>query len=189
MNKFILLLVLMLTSGVSKAAEYQINQNISTVSFATVKLEYVIEPALIGGLSGKISNSGQLHIEIPIANIETGIGIRNERLNRLFFQSDLFPSVGVSAQIPNALLTSELVVQQLTMPAKVSLFGQTQEFTFLVNVVKNGDTLSVASAKPVIVSASQFAIPANNLTELAKTVGQIPISATVPVSFSLIFSK
>lgn len=189
MNKYILLLLLLVLSAGTKAGEYQLDQETSAVSFATVKLQYVIEPASIGALKGKIDDSGKLNIEIPIANIETGIGIRNQRLNQLFFQSDLFPSVQVSAQIPNSLLVSDLLIQQVAIPAKVTLFGQTQEFEFTVNVVKAAEVLSVATVKPVIIRASQFGIPAKNLSELAKTVGQIPIADTVPVNFSLVFAK
>ncbi|WP_252176925.1 YceI family protein [Endozoicomonas sp. 4G] len=189
MKKFLLFLPLLVVCGLSKAAQYELNRDISRVSFATVKLQYVIEPATISSLTGSINETGQLTLDIPISGIDTGIGIRNERLQQLFFQSELFPSVKVSAQISNSLLASDTVVQQLTVPAKVTLHGQTQALEFSVNVVKSGKLLSVASAKPVIVRASQFGIPAKNLTELAKTVGQIPISDAVPVYFSLVFSK
>lgn len=189
MKKFLVFLLLFTACGLSKAAQFELNREISRVSFATVKLQYVIEPATISSLTGSISEAGQLTLDIPISGIDTGIGIRNERLNKLFFQSDLFPSAKVSAEISNSLLASDIVIQQLTVPAKVTLFGHTQELEFSVNVVKSGKVLSVASTQPVIIRASEFGIPAKNLTELAKTVGQIPISDTVPVNFSLIFTQ
>ncbi|WOG26629.1 YceI family protein [Endozoicomonas sp. 8E] len=189
MKKILLFLLVLTACGLSNAAQYELNRDISRVSFATVKLEYVIEPASISSLTGSINETGLLTLDIPISGIDTGIGIRNERLNKLFFQSDLFPSAKVSAQISKSLLALGTVVKQLTVPAKVTLYGQTQELEFPVNVVKCGDLLSVASTEPVIIRASQFGVPAKNLTELAKTVGQIPISETVPVNFSLVFSK
>lgn len=189
MKKWLLLLLFIGASGLVKAESLQLNSEVSRLSFATVKMQYIVEPAVIAGLTGKIDETGVVTLDIPLAGIETGIGIRNERLNQLFFQSQLFPSAKVTAHVPKSLLTTDTAVQQLTISAQVTLFGKTKPMDFLVNVVKSHDVISVATAKTVIVRAADFGIPTKNLTELAKTVGQIAISDTVPVHFSLVFGK
>ena len=125
---------------------------------------------------------------IPIANIQTGIGIRNQRLNTLFFDSEAYPNAAVSVQLPESIFAEEFVTKQLDLGALVSLFGTEKTLSFKVNVIKTEDVLVVSTVQPTIVSGNTFGIPSDNLVALAKTVGGIAISDTVPVSFSLVFT-
>lgn len=176
-------------SSLAKQNLYSLDSELSALSFATTKLQYVIEPASITGLTGGTDQSGKLKIEVPIANLDTGVPIRNERLNKLFFTSEVFPTAIVEASIPGGILDKSLVVTQQTIPAKVTLFGNSQDIQFKVNIVKTNDVLAVSTVAPVIVRGSGFGIPADNLAALAQTVGGISISDAVPVTFSLILKK
>lgn len=168
---------------------YTLNSELSTVSFATIKLSYVIEPAYFNSLTGNISEDGNLQINIPIEGIETGISIRNQRLNDLFFVSRLFPDATIQAAIPDALLNTDKLITQEKITIDLNIAGKSKSIEVSANIVKIGDTIAVSSASPVIVYASWFGIPELNLDALAKTVGGIPISSTVPVSFSLVFEN
>ena len=176
-------------AGNSKAMELKLDSDLSRVSFATIKLQYIVEPASISGLTGQLDASGKVDVNIPLGNIQTGIDIRNQRLNDLFFNSKLYPSVSVSVQLPKTLLSDGQVVKQMDLGARVRLFGTEKTLTFKVNVVKTGDIIAVSTVQPTIVSGSTFGIPSANLAALAKTVGGIGISDTVPVTFSLVFTE
>lgn len=168
---------------------FKLNSDLSTLSFATIKLQYVVEPAKITQLSGNIDKDGKVTIDVPIAKLDTGVGIRNERLNKLFFNSDVFPKATVTAQLPSSVLSSDVLVEQMTLPASVTLFGKEQALSFTVNILKSGNNIAVSTVSPTMINAAQFGIPSENLSALAQTVGGIPIANSVPVSFSLILSK
>ena len=190
--KFLVFAAAMLISTFSFAstqAQYSLDSEVSAVSFATIKLQYVVESAVINRLSGNIDHAGKASVTIPIANIQTGIGIRNQRLNTLFFDSEAYPNAAVSVQLPESIFAEEFVTKQLDLGALVSLFGTEKTVSFKVNVIKTEDVLVVSTVQPTIVSGNTFGIPSDNLVALAKTVGGIAISDTVPVSFSLVFSK
>ena len=186
---FPLFMLLTFVLGSAQAKDFTVDEKLSTVSFATIKLQYVVEPAIISDLSGSVSSSGDVLIQIPLNSISTGIQIRNERLNALFFNSSQFPTITVNAKLPSNIVRASNIATQVTLPADVTLFGQTQTVNFTVNIVKAGKLMSVSSSTPTIVNASSFGIPTDNLTALAATVGGIPISDKVPVSISLILKS
>ena len=190
--KFLVFAAAMLISTFSFAStqvQYSLDSEVSAVSFATIKLQYVVESAVIDRLSGNIDHAGKASVTIPIANIQTGIGIRNQRLNTLFFDSEAYPNAAVSVQLPDSIFAEEFVTKQLDLGALVSLFGTEKTVSFKVNVIKTEDVLVVSTVQHTIVSGNTFGIPSDNLVALAKTVGGIAISDTVPVSFSLVFSN
>ncbi|MEM0910407.1 MAG: YceI family protein [Pseudomonadota bacterium] len=171
----------------SAITHYHLDSEHSSVSFATIKLSYVVEPAYIDSLTGQIDKNGNLNIDIPIEDIETGVSIRNERLNKLYFLSDLFPNATVKAKLPTDLFNAETQITQRTIPVIVGILGNEAEISFKVNVVKHSDTITVSTVSPTVVEAASFGVPPENMEALAKTVGGISISDKVPVSFSLIF--
>ena len=190
-NRLLTTISLLLISNIVLGAvnNFKVNSDLSTLSFATIKLEYVVEAAKITNISGQIDNNGILNIALPIKHIDTGIGLRNQRLNELFFNAANFPDAKVSAKLPEGLLLEDSFMRQLTLPAQVTIFGQTQELNFTVNILKKGGDIAVSTVQPTIVRAKQFGIPSDNLNALASTVGGIAISDSVPVSFSLILSQ
>ncbi|GEM79152.1 hypothetical protein VSU01S_13970 [Vibrio superstes NBRC 103154] len=171
------------------AGHYKVDSKVSTVSFATIKKQYVVEPAVISGLSGNLDDKGMLSVMVPLKNLDTGVSIRNDRLNELFFNAATFSDVKISAQVPAELMKGDRVITQATIPATVTLYGKTQTLDFMLNIVRVGEIISVSSVKPVIVDAGSFGIPKANLQAVSKTVGDIAISATVAVNVSLVLIK
>ncbi len=74
---FPLFMLLTFVLGSAQAKDFTVDEKLSTVSFATIKLRYVVEPAIISDLSGSVSSSGDVLIQIPLNSISTGIQIRN----------------------------------------------------------------------------------------------------------------
>jgi hypothetical protein len=100
----------------------------------------------------------------------------------------LFPDATIQASIPDNLLKANKLITQEKVTLDLSISGKTKSIEVTANIAKIGDTIAVSSSS-VIIHASWFGIPSTNLEALAKTVGGIPISSTVPVSFSLIFES
>ena len=94
MNKMITLLSLGLMTisfPLLASGHFQVNEQLSTVNFASIKKQYVVEPAVISGISGKIDDEGGLELTIPLNMLDTGVSIRNERLRAMFFDEEKFP--------------------------------------------------------------------------------------------------
>lgn len=190
MKNFVYGLTLLALAFNSQAEQlYKIDETLSTVGFATIKKQYIAESAVINHIQGMIDETGTLKATVPLAQINTGIPIRDERLNQLFFKTDAYPNAEVIAKVPAEVLTSDQYISRLSIPLSITLMGATKEITTSVNVIKTNDILSVSTSQPMIINALDFAIPEENLKKLAETVGNISISTSVPVSISIILSK
>ena len=177
-----------LFSGAAFAADnYTLDSNFSSVSFATIKNQFVVEPAIIDTLSGTLDNNGKFDVVIDLTSVETGIPIRNTRLNEIFFESAKHAPVKVVGQVDWSALGEGS--HKVIVPAEVTLFGKSKSVEFPVVVLNAGNTVMVSSSAPVIIGASDFGIPTKNLTNLAATVGGIKISDRVPLTLNLTFKK
>lgn len=183
-----LFLSLLLLSFQSYAADkFNLETDLSSVSFATIKKQFVVEPATISGLTGSLDEQGKFDIKVPVANVDTGVSIRNDRLNSLFFNAAVNPTIAINGQF--ALAAFEQEIGKAIVPAAVTFYGKTKTFNFPVIIVKTKDAISVSSYTPVIVRASDFGIPTDNLTKLAATVGGLALSDVIPLNINLVFKK
>ncbi|MDD1779797.1 YceI family protein [Enterovibrio sp. ZSDZ35] len=185
-----IILALSLSPSLAFASDdYTIVSDASSISFATIKKTYVVEPATLSGVEGQVDANGSFRITAPISSVSTGIPIRNQRLNELFFDSKKFPTLTVEGQVDMAGLDKNGTMLQQSIPAKVTLFGNTKDITLDMNIIKTDDSIFAFTYKPVIISGATFGIPEQNLKDVSATVGNIDISSTVPVSVSLVFKE
>ncbi|NGN97267.1 YceI family protein [Grimontia sp. S25] len=184
------LLALTLSSSLAFASDnYSVDSEASSISFATIKKSYIVEPATISGIEGSVDASGKFTVAAPLSSISTGIPIRNQRLNDLFFDSKKFPMLKVEGQVSMQDLDKSGALLQQSIPATVTLFGNTKEVTLDMNMIKDDDNIFAFTYKPVVISATTFGIPEANLKAVSETVGNIDISSTVPVNVSLVFKE
>lgn len=80
------------------------------------------------------------------------------------------------------------LITKTSIKADVDFYGRIKTFEISVIIHKSAGLLSVNSYKPIIVKASDFGIPTENLISLAATVGGISISDTIPLNINLTFS-
>ena len=186
----LLSLTVLLFSANSLAASqtYPLDPGLSQVSFATIKKQYVVEPAKIAKLSGELKDTGQVSIQVPLQEISTGISIRDDRLNTIFFESIKFPTVNISADVKDSLKAAK-AAERKTMTFNVEIYGETKPILAEVIISQSKSHIVVSSLAPLIIKAKDFSIPAANLIKLANTVGDIAISSTVPVNFTVVFAK
>mgnify|MGYP000278880724 CR=1 FL=1 len=179
------LLLLILLSGSSFASEnLTIIPELSSVSFATIKKQYVIEPAVVDNIQGEYSNSA-FNLSIDFKNIETNIPIRNNRVNEIFLKTNVYPLVKVKGYFDIKSIVEPIT--KTSIKADVDFYGHIKTFEIPVIIHKTEGILTVNSYKPMIVKASDFAIPAENLISLAATVGGISISDAIPLNINLTF--
>ncbi|EPE37636.1 hypothetical protein CF66_2342 [Candidatus Photodesmus katoptron] len=166
-------------------SKYQLDNSISTISYASIKKQYIVEPATITTLTGSINEEGVFQVNISPLGIDSLNPIRDKRLNELFFQSNKYPNIEVSGKVN--LSEIDFMPIKMTIPANITLLGNTKKMQIPLLIIKSKDYLSVSSTNHIIINSDDFSIPIDNLNKLAETVGGIPISNTVPVIVNLIF--
>lgn len=183
MNK-IFLLFLMLSVDTFAFESLNIVPELSNISFATIKKQYIVEPVVVDNIQGKYLN-GTFDLLIDFNNIKTNIPIRNNRVNELFFKTKLFPLVKIRGHFDMEPIVKPIT--KTTIKANVNFYGQTKEFEISVIIHKAEGLMTINSYKPIIVKGSDFNIPSENLINLAATVGGISISDTIPLNIHLTF--
>jgi len=163
----------------------------SALAFISTKKGDVAEVHTFGALSGNVTKSGQLTINIDLASVDTQVSLRDERMREMLFETVRFPSAKLTALLERSVL-QELKVGQskaVQTEATLELHGQRKQITVDALVVRPSQTeLMVASLKPVILNAADFGL-GEGVEKLRAVVGLPSISLAVPVSFVLKFSR
>ena len=83
----------------SANAHWSLDNAASTLSFVTVKAEHVAEVHTFDVLSGSIDDAGEVKIAIELASVNTMIQIRNERMQAMLFETNLFPDANITGKV------------------------------------------------------------------------------------------
>ena len=171
-------------------AHWTINNDLSRLSFVTVKAGNIGEVHRFGRLDGGLDAEGQLKVEIELASVDTLIPIRDERMQNLLFETNLFPTAtfkaGIDMDQVNALavggsmlldVSGELTVRDTTIAiAPKLLVTRAASRTVIVN-----------SLEPVLLNAG--ALDLSEGVEKLRVIAGLPsISGAVPVTFVLTFN-
>lgn len=172
-------------------ADWQLLGEYSSVSFSSVKVGTITESHRFTGLSGFVSDTGNASVTIDLASVDTGIPIRDERMQKMLFNV---------AEYPHAIFSSTINISEIKqmkagtstrteLKGTLSLHGQTASLTIPVLVTRSSsDTVVVSTTQPVVVSADQFELT-GGLDALRQIAGLANITPTVPVSFTLVFAR
>tara|TARA_B110000114_G_C14985736_1_gene354405 strand:- start:10 stop:603 length:594 start_codon:yes stop_codon:yes gene_type:complete len=181
--------VAVLFAGAAQA-HWSLDNDTSTLSFVTVKAEHVAEVHTFDSLSGTIGDDGGVEITIELASVNTMIPIRNERIQEMLFETNLFPDGMITGSIDLDALTDmdagSSVARQINF--ELSLHGQSVALAADVQITRTGEGVIVSTLKPLVVMADSFALTAG--VEMLREVAGLPsISRAVPVSFTVVFEE
>lgn len=160
----------------------------STLTFVSVKKGSIGEVHRFTQLSGELEK-GEARIEINLASVETGIPVRNQRMQQMLFDVASFPQAIISADFDAELAElkpGEVRDTQITFG--LDLHGIQKALKADVTVIGIDGGIMVVSRAPVIVSATDFDLGKGieALREIAKLSS---IAQAVPVSFQLAFRE
>jgi polyisoprenoid-binding protein YceI len=170
-------------------AAWTLDNETSQVSFVSVKAGDIAEAHRFTQLSGELSADGAANVTIQLASVDTLIPIRDERMREMLFNTNMFPTATLTANIDMADLKGINVGDSKTLVTEVmlNLNGKQVALTADVSVGRLGDsTLLVASRKPVILNAASVDL-VDGIEALREIAGLPSISKAVPVSFVLTF--
>jgi len=190
LNKSTLLKGLLLSATVAftqvaTADSMRLDENMSNLSFTSIKKGTVGEAHSIQKLTGSLSDKGELKISMFLGSVETNIPIRNTRMKRHVFLSEENPIATITANVEGKV-PSSAGVTMVDTEGELTMRGVSKKVMISAMVAHTGKELVVSSFKPVIIKAADYGMEegVKKLQELAK----LPSIATaVPVTFSLVF--
>jgi len=182
--------LLTLLASAQAAAQWTLSADDSSLSFISIKAEHIAEVHSFARLSGEIDSGGEAVVSIDLTSVQTGIDIRNERMQSMLFNTDMYPRAQVSADVDAAALSSMAVGESavLEVPLAINLHGEVLTLSAPLRVSHVQDGLRVDTLAPIIVKADAFAL-VDGIESLREIAGLPSISRSVPVSFSLLFSQ
>lgn len=184
--KGLVLSSVMAFSQIAMAGSMRLDENMSNLSFVSVKNGTVAEAHSIQKLTGSISDKGDLKISIFLTSVETNIPIRNTRMNRHVFDSENNPIATITANVSDKIPDSGIVMVETE--GELTMRGITKKVMVSAMVANTGKHVLVSSVKPIIINSADYGMDTGvkKLQELAKLAS---IVTSVPVSFSLVFKN
>ena len=166
-------------------ADWSIN-DASRVGFVSIKNNVIGENNAFQRVSGGISDAGAVTVNIDLTSVETGVGIRNERLQKMLFNVASFPQATVSAQLSDAQLmalkSGGSVAESVSV--SIALHGKTVSKQVELAAAQSGGTVRVTTTQPIVITAAEFDLEAG-VAALQTIAGLNAISRSIPVTVDL----
>jgi len=171
------------------AGNWTLDGDASKVSFGSVKKDTVGEVHHFGSVSGSVSDSGKVSVEIDVASVETWIDIRNERMQK--FVLDAAPKAVLSADVDTKELNGLAPGETTTIDVEgtLALNGKDMPIETSLFVARLADNKMMAVTDEMIMLSTKDAgidDGVSKLMELAKLPG---ITRVSPVTLRLVFTK
>ncbi len=177
-----------LAFSASASAQWSLDLDNSQLSFVTVKAEHIAEVHSFSRLEGQIDAAGNARISIDLSSVETGIAIRNERMQSMLFETGLYPQAAVSAAINTDALSAIAVGEEMALDTQLTLalHGSETVISAPLRVTRQADGVRVSTLSPLIITAESVGLVAG-VESLREIAGLPSISRAVPVTFSVKF--
>lgn len=169
-------------------AQWSVNNDLSRLSFISVKATQIAEVHKFSRFSGGIADNGEVAVDIELASIDTLIPIRNERMLEFLFDAANFPNASIKAHLdPTAL--NQLADGQVTImafEATLTLKERQVPITTEVLISKHSDRVVVANLQPIILNTASLGL-SDGVEKLRELAGLPNITQAVPVTFVMTF--
>lgn len=168
--------------------EWRLNPNRSSLHLQSVKNESVFETHGFEHMEGTISPEGDARISLDLTSFDTGIDLRNVRMQFLFFETFRFPEAVITAKLDRDALEDLAKSTSISYPLEfsINLHGVEKKMTRNVVVTRIADSaVSVSATKPITIPAKDFALQdgVGKLEEAAS----VDISPVASITFHLVF--
>ncbi|CCQ12658.1 hypothetical protein PALB_35980 [Pseudoalteromonas luteoviolacea B = ATCC 29581] len=169
------------------SANWQVDPTNSDVQFVSIKKNTIAETHHFTQFAGALSSSGELQFVIDLASAETLIPIRNERLQKMLFETSVYPKATLTASLGEQLKGLKEGPNTVNVEATLALHGKSQGLTLGLNVFNLGNDLFVTNRLPIVINAKDFALE-SGIEALRQVAGLDSIAHAVPVTISLHFT-
>jgi len=171
-------------------AHWSLVNDSSTLSFVTVKADHVGEVHTFDHLSGTIDDDGSVEITIELASVNTLIDIRNERMQNMLFETNLFPEATIAGTIDLDGVTSMAAgaTESATISFDLDIHGESNSYNADVLITRLENGVVASTLKPILVTADAHGL-VSGVEALREVAGLPSISRAVPVSFTVVFDQ
>ena len=181
--------LVILLSGVGFMAPVQADWTVSDssrIGFVSIKNNRIGENNAFERVSGSISESGQVAVSVDLSSVETGIGIRNERLQKILFEVASFPTASIDAALSDSQIAALRAggARAESVSVNISLHGKTVSKTANVSVSSSGGDVRVTTTQPIVITAQEFGLE-SGVAALQQIAGLNAISRSIPVTVDL----
>ena len=181
--------LVILLSGVGFMAPVQADWTVSDssrIGFVSIKNNRIGENNAFERVSGSISESGQVAVSVDLLSVETGIGIRNERLQKMLFEVASFPTASIDAALSDGQIAALRAggARAESVSVNISLHGKTVSKTANVSVSSSGGDVRVTTTQPIVITAQEFGLE-SGVAALQQIAGLNAISRSIPVTVDL----
>jgi polyisoprenoid-binding protein YceI len=179
----------LLMAAVSAQADWILANESSQLNFVSTKANHIAETHTFTKLSGQITDDGAAELVIDLTSVNTGVDIRDQRMQSMLFDVASFPKAQIRTRLDLSAVERLSEPTTLIIDAQLSLAGQTAPVEGQVLVVPmDGDRVSITTVAPIIVQASSLALE-SGIEALREIAGLPSIGYSVPVTFSLTFTR
>ena len=174
----------------SAQAQWSLDNSASTLSFVTVKADHVGEVHTFDQLSGSIDDRGNVEIMVELASVNTLIDIRNERMQSMLFETNLFPRATITGDVDLASFVEMSPGASITAQVEFELdiHGVSNSYNTELIVTRLANGMVASTSKPIIVTAASHGL-VDGVEALREIAGLPSISRSVPVTFNVVFDE
>ena len=185
----LMLCLSLLMAAVSAQADWILANESSQLNFVSTKANHITETHTFTKLSGQITDDGAAKLVIDLTSVDTGIDIRDQRMQSMLFDVVSFPDARIETRLDLPALETLTAPTTLVIEAELSLAGQTTPVQGQVLVVPvDRSRVSITTVAPIIVRAPSLGLE-SGIEALREIAGLPSIGYSVPVTFSLIFTR
>jgi polyisoprenoid-binding protein YceI len=156
----------------------------SSLSIITTKNNSIAEVSEFTDFTGQINPDGKLLITLNMNSLETNIPIRNERIQQHLFQTDIYDTAEIRAN----LKPTDLNIGVHSITFDVDLHGVSAILEAEFMVFEQFGNKIVTLHKPLIINAKTFGLE-NGITTLKNLANLDTIDLSVPVNLILSFES
>ncbi|MCJ1885794.1 YceI family protein [Pseudomonas sp. LA21] len=164
-------------------AEWQLDGDTSRISFVSVKRGKMVEVQRFDQLSGQIDDKGAVRLVVPLASIDSGLALRDERMRNSFFEVERYPEAIITSQLDLSLYDDLRVGQSRaeTLDFNLDLHGQQRRLKAEVLVIRSSEErIEVTTLEALVLKLIDFDL--EEKLEPLKEVANLPsITPEVPV--------
>ena len=183
--------LIMLAAAPLARADWTLDPRSSEVTFVSTKAVDFSEVHRFRDIAGEVADNGKAIVSIMLASVDTGVEIRDERMQSMLFETDTYPEAIIRTRIDKDVLKNMMPggTRRQNIKLDVDLHGTELTLDAAVDISMLSETaLLVVSTRPIIVDAKAFGLGAG--IEALRQVANLPsIGNGVPVSFVLLFEK
>jgi len=181
--------ILVAAASTAAAEGWTLDHDASRLAFGSVKNAYIGEAHTFPGLSGSVSDAGEVAIEIALADVNTNIDIRNERMVEHVFGG--VPTAALSATLDMAALEALAPGETKTMEldAALSFLGNDVSLFTEVFVARLSDSRVLVTTNDMLYLATDEIGVDAGIDTLQELAGLDSIARATPVTARFVFER